>query len=52
MASLSSPQSSAGIVSFYDAQTNGPKLNPKVVLVAVVVFVVVVLVLNHIANFG
>lgn len=44
---IGSPQSSAGILSFYDAQTNGPKLNPKMVLVAVVVFVVIVLIINH-----
>ena len=44
---IGSPQSSAGILSFYDAQTNGPKLNPKIVLIAVVAFVLVVLVINH-----
>jgi preprotein translocase subunit Sec61beta len=44
---LGSPQSSAGILSFYDAQTNGPKMNPKMVLILVVAFVVVVLIINH-----
>ncbi len=44
---IGSPQQSAGILSFYDAQTNGPKLNPKVVLIIVVAFVVVVLAINH-----
>ncbi|MCW6159658.1 MAG: preprotein translocase subunit Sec61beta [Candidatus Micrarchaeales archaeon] len=46
MASLRSPQSSAGIINFYDAQTSGPKLNAKVVLIAVIVFAVVVLLAN------
>ena len=46
MASLRSPQSSAGIINFYDAQTSGPKLNAKVVLIVVIVFAVVVLLAN------
>jgi len=44
---LGAPQQSAGILSFYDAQTNGPKMNPKIVLILVVVFVIVVLIINH-----
>jgi len=51
MATLQSPQSAAGIMNFYDAQTSGPKMNPKMVLIAVVIFAAVVLVLNHMANF-
>ncbi len=46
MASLRSPQSSAGIINFYDAQTSGPKLNAKVVLIAVIIFAVAVLLAN------
>ncbi len=45
---IGSPQQSAGILSFYDAQTNGPKMNPKLVLLVVVAFVVVVLIINHV----
>ncbi len=48
MPGLSSPQSSAGILSFYDAQTPGPKFNPKIVLAIVVIFVLIVLIVNHI----
>ena len=44
---IMSPQSQAGIQSFYDAQTNGPKLNPKIVLAVVVVFAVVIILVNH-----
>ncbi|MCL5429863.1 MAG: preprotein translocase subunit Sec61beta [Candidatus Marsarchaeota archaeon] len=51
MSMLRSPQSQAGILSFYDAQQPGPKLNPKVVLIAVTAFVVAVLVASHFINF-
>ncbi|MDE1868873.1 MAG: preprotein translocase subunit Sec61beta [Candidatus Micrarchaeota archaeon] len=47
MAGIASPQSQAGVMSFYDAQTGGPKISPKVMLIAVVAFAVVVLVLDH-----
>ncbi len=47
MPGLSSPQNQAGIMNFYDAQTPGPKINPKMVLIAVAVFVLIVLVINH-----
>ena len=36
-------------MSFYDAKTNGPRINPKLMLAAVVLFTVIVLVLDHIA---
>jgi preprotein translocase subunit Sec61beta len=49
MPTLSSPQSQAGVMSFYDAPTKGPKLNPKIILVAVVVFAIVIMVLDHFA---
>lgn len=51
MASLRSPQSSAGIINFYDAQTSGPKLNAKIVLIAVIAFAIIVIVANHFVNF-
>jgi preprotein translocase subunit Sec61beta len=47
-----SPQSQAGIQSFYDAQTNGPKLNPKIVLAVVVVFAVIIILVNHFVFYG
>jgi preprotein translocase subunit Sec61beta len=47
MASLYSPQSQAGVLSFYDAPTKGPKLSPKIVMAAVVIFAVIILVADH-----
>lgn len=47
MASLYSPQSQAGVLSFYDAPSRGPKINPKMVLIALAVFAVVILAANH-----
>jgi preprotein translocase subunit Sec61beta len=47
MASLYSPQSQAGVLSFYDAPAKGPKLNPKIVLIVVVVFALAVILLDH-----
>lgn len=47
MALLQSPQQSAGVMSFYDAPTKGPKMSPKIILIVVVAFAVIVLVANH-----
>lgn len=47
MASLYSPQSQAGVLSFYDAPSRGPKINPKVVIVFVVVLALIVLIIDH-----
>ena len=47
MAGIASPQSQAGVMSFYDAQTKGPRMSPKVVLIAVIAFAAVVLVIDH-----
>ncbi|MGC8649006.1 MAG: preprotein translocase subunit Sec61beta [Candidatus Micrarchaeia archaeon] len=52
MATIGSPQSQAGIMSFYDAQTTGPKLNPKIIIGFIIVFVIIVLIINHIIYFG
>ncbi len=49
MALLQSPQSQAGVMSFYDAQTNGPKINPKIVLVAIMVFAVAIMIIDKFA---
>lgn len=50
MASLRSPQNQAGITNFYDAQTSGPKLNPKIVLIAIVAFAIVVIVATRLVG--
>jgi len=47
MASLGSPQTSAGIQSFYDAQTTGPKIDPRIFIVIVVAFTIIILVADH-----
>jgi preprotein translocase subunit Sec61beta len=49
MAEVFAPQSQAGVMSFYDAKTNGPKINPKLMLALVVLFTAIVLILDHIA---
>jgi preprotein translocase subunit Sec61beta len=47
MANLYTPQSQAGVLSFYDAPTKGPKVNPKIVLGVVIAFAVIILVIDH-----
>lgn len=47
MATLSSPQSQAGVMSFYDAPVKGPKLNVKIILIAILIFAVVIMLLDH-----
>jgi preprotein translocase subunit Sec61beta len=47
MSLLQTPQSQAGVMSFYDAPSKGPKINPKIVLILVVAFAVIVLSVNH-----
>ncbi len=47
MPGLYTPQSSAGITSFYDAPTSGPKINPKILIAIVVIFTVIILVADH-----
>ncbi len=47
MATLSTPTQQAGILSFYDAPERGPLLNPKIVLIAVFAFGIIVLLLDH-----
>ncbi len=49
MATLYSPQSQAGVMSFYDAPTKGPKLNPKLVLIAIFAIGVMILLLDKFA---
>jgi preprotein translocase subunit Sec61beta len=49
---LYSPQSQAGITSFYDAPSPGPKLNPKIVLIVVFSLAIVIVLLNHAIFYG
>ncbi|MGC8571905.1 MAG: preprotein translocase subunit Sec61beta [Candidatus Micrarchaeia archaeon] len=52
MATIGSPQSQAGIMSFYDAQTTGPKLSPKAIIIFIIIFVIIVLIVGHIIYYG
>ncbi|MGC8567684.1 MAG: preprotein translocase subunit Sec61beta [Candidatus Micrarchaeia archaeon] len=49
MPTISSPQSQAGIMSFYDAPVKGPKISPKVMLIFMVAIAVIILILDHFA---
>ncbi len=49
MATLYSPQSQAGVMSFYDAPTKGPKLNPKLVLIVILAIGIIILLLDRFA---
>ncbi len=49
MATLQSPRTQAGIMSFYDVQDKGPLFNPKTVLIIVVAFAIVIILLDHFA---
>ena len=46
---LATPQNSAGVLSFYDAPEKGPSMNPKVVLIAIAIFAIVVVIFDHTA---
>ncbi len=52
MPGIMSPQSQAGISSFYDAQTRGPKLNPKIVLACIVAFALIIIIINAVIAYG
>jgi preprotein translocase subunit Sec61beta len=47
MATLGTPQTQAGILSFYDAPEKGPKLSAKLVLIIVALFAIIVLIFDH-----
>lgn len=49
MPTIQSPRTQAGIMSFYDVQDKGPLLNPKTVLIIVVVFAIIIILLDHFA---
>ncbi len=47
MATISSPRSQAGIISFYDAPEKGHLFNPKTFLIVVLAIAIVVIMLDH-----
>ncbi|MCL4383215.1 MAG: preprotein translocase subunit Sec61beta [Candidatus Marsarchaeota archaeon] len=48
MAELYTPQSQAGVMSFYDAPSKGPKINPKLILVAISIFAILIIIINRV----
>ncbi len=46
---LNTPQQQAGILSFYDAPERGPRVNAKVLLIAVALFTLLVIIFDHFA---
>ena len=46
---LSTPQQQAGILSFYDAPEKGPKVNVRMMMIAVALFTLVILIFDHFA---
>lgn len=44
---LYSPQSQAGVTSFYDAPSRGPKIDPRFIIAAVMAFAIIVLIADH-----
>ncbi|MEM0094868.1 MAG: hypothetical protein QW046_02540 [Candidatus Micrarchaeaceae archaeon] len=49
MATLSTPQQQAGILSFYDAPEKGPRVSVKAVIILVIVFALIVAIFDHAA---
>ncbi|MCX6776954.1 MAG: preprotein translocase subunit Sec61beta [Candidatus Micrarchaeota archaeon] len=44
---VSAPQSSTGLLRFYDTNVGGPQLDPRAVVVFTVVFILVIKVLGY-----
>jgi preprotein translocase subunit Sec61beta len=47
---ISGPQSSTGIIRFYDTDTGGPKLDPRAVVVFSVALIIVIKIASMILN--
>lgn len=48
---LSTPQQQAGILSFYDAPEKGPKIHIRPLLIAIAVFAIIIVILDHFSGF-
>ncbi len=46
---IATPQQQAGILGFYDAPEHGPKIDVKYVLIAVALFTLFIIILDHFA---
>jgi preprotein translocase subunit Sec61beta len=44
---ITTPQQSAGVISYYDAPEHGPTINAKIFLILVAIFVILVIVFDH-----
>lgn len=49
---ITAPQSSTGIIRFYDTDTGGPALEPRAVLVFTIVFILVVKIISYLVGSG
>ncbi len=47
MPTLSTPQSQAGVLSFYDAPEKGPRMNARIFLVGVFLFSILIIIFDH-----
>ncbi len=47
---ITTPQSSTGIIRFYDADTGGPKLDPRSVVVFTVAMILVIKIVSIVLN--
>ncbi len=49
---ITTPQSSTGIIRFYDAETGGPKLDPRGVVVFTIALILVIKIVGMILKRG
>ncbi len=47
---ISAPQSSTGIIRFYDTDTGGPKLDPRSVVIFSIVLIIVIKIVSIALN--
>jgi len=48
---VSTPQQQAGILSFYDAPERGPRLDARMLLIAISIFTLLIIIFDHFAQF-
>jgi len=49
---ITTPSSSTGILRFYDATTGGPVLDPRLVVIASVAFILIVKIVGFVTKTG
>jgi preprotein translocase subunit Sec61beta len=48
---ISTPQSSTGIIRFYDADTGGPKLDPRAVVIFSIGLILLIKIVGVVVNY-